>query len=264
VYDEATDAALRAALGPFAALIGATTTDIQRLMTDLGYYTGRIDGIWTEELSDAIRALQRDLGVPETGVLDAATLRAVYARGVETGSTTTTTVPPTTVVPSTAPPPTTAPPTTAPPTTAPPTTTPPPDPQLPTLREALAADGRFTGYLRLLDAAAFPTDVDVLAASTLFAPTDDALDAAGVVVDDLIAAESPEDLFVLVAGTAANGRLSSAFLSDPANSPLTMVGGEEYALATDASGNLTIDGSTIEGPEIEAYNGIIHAVTRLV
>ena len=263
VYDEATDAALRAALGPFAALIGATTTDIQRLMTDLGYYTGPIDGIWTEELSDAIRALQRDLGVPETGVLDAATLRAVYARGVETGSTTTTTVPPTTVPPTTAPP-TTAPPTTAPPTTAPPTTAPPPDPQLPTLREALAADGRFTGYLRLLDAAAFPTDVDVLAASTLFAPTDDALDAAGVVVDDLIAAESPEDLFLLVAGTVANGRLSAAFLADPANSPITMIGGEQYVIATDESGNSTIDGSTIEAPEIEAYNGIIHAVTRLV
>ena len=79
VWDEATAAALATALGENAALLAQSTKDIQQLMTDLGYYTGPIDGIWTQELTDAIKALQRDLGVPETGVFDSATLQAIYA-----------------------------------------------------------------------------------------------------------------------------------------------------------------------------------------
>ncbi len=270
VWDEATAAAMATALGENAALLAQSTKDIQQLMTDLGYYTGPIDGIWNQELTDSIKALQRDLGVPETGVFDSATLQAIYAAGLASGSATTTTAPPaTTVPPVTTVPPTTAPPVTTPPvtappaTTTPPTTTPPPDPTQPTLQEALAADGRFTGYLRLLEAAGYPDDFDRLVAYTLFAPTDEALAAAKVDVDALIAAQTPDELFALLAGTAAEGRFTTAALSDPANSPLEMVSGELFDLVVQADGRLTIDGSTIESPEIVAKNGIIHAITSL-
>ena len=59
------------------------------------------------------------------------------------------------------------------------------------------------------------------------------------------------------------GRLTAADLSDPANSPLEMISGELVDLAVDAGGSLTIDGSTIESPEIVAFNGIIHALSSL-
>ena len=62
-------------------------TQIQQALTFLGFHTGPIDGICTQEVTDAVKALQRDLGVPETGVLDEATLQAAYSRGVSTGST---------------------------------------------------------------------------------------------------------------------------------------------------------------------------------
>jgi branched-chain amino acid transport system substrate-binding protein len=265
VWDEATAAAMTAALGEYSALLTQTTADIQQLLTDLGFYSGPIDGIWTQEVTDAVKALQRELGVPETGVFDAATLRAIYASGVATGSTTTTTAPPTTTPTTTTPttaPPTTAPPTTPPPTTPPPTT-PPPDPTVPTLQEALADDPRFSDYLRLLQAAAFPDDFDLVQAYTLFAPTNDALAAAGVDVDELIAADTPEELFELLIGTAAEGRWTDAKLRDPANSPLEMLGGQFVDLAVDATGVLTIDGSTIASPEIVAFNGVIHPLTSL-
>jgi branched-chain amino acid transport system substrate-binding protein len=264
VWDEATAAAMTAALGEYSALLTQTTADIQQLLTDLGFYSGPIDGIWTQEVTDAVKALQRELGVPETGVFDAATLRAIYASGVATGSTTTTTAPPSTTAPPTTAPPTTAPPTTAPPTTAPPTTAPPkPDPTDPTLQEALAADPRFSDYLLLLEAAAFPDDFDVAKPYTLFAPTNDALAAAGVDVDELIAADTPEELFELLIGTAAEGRWTDAKLRDPANSPLEMLSGQFVDLAVDANGVLTIDGSTIASPEIVAFNGVIHPLTSL-
>ena len=81
VWDEATDAAMRAALGERAAALMQSTMEVQQLLTELGFYTGPIDGIWTQEVTDAVKALQRELGVPETGIIDAATLQAVYDRG---------------------------------------------------------------------------------------------------------------------------------------------------------------------------------------
>ena len=132
VFDAATDQALRAALGDEAPSFSWSVVEMQVAMTELGFYDGPIDGIWNDELTESIIALQRELGVPETGILDARTVRAVYERGLEDGapattttsstsSTTSTTVAPTTRPPTT-PAPTTAPPTTAPPATRPPTT----------------------------------------------------------------------------------------------------------------------------------------------
>jgi branched-chain amino acid transport system substrate-binding protein len=261
LWDPATDAAMREALGEYATLLTETTKDVQRLLTELGFYTGPIDGIWTQEVTDAVKALQRELGVPETGVLDAATLAAAYQRGAQ-NATTTTTAPPTTAPPTTAPP-TTAPPTTVPPTTTPPTTVPPPEPTLPTLGEALQADPELSDYVRLLEAAAFPDDFDTLAQYTLFAPTNDALAAAGIDVDALIGAVTPEDLFTLLTGTVAEGRVTEAQLRDPATSPLLMISGQLLPLAIDADGAVTIDGAVIESPEILAFNGIIHVLTSL-
>ena len=115
VYDEATDAALRAALGEYESLLTTTTSELQVLLAELGYYEGPIDGVWSADLTAAIRALQRELGVPETGVIDAATIKAAYERGVINGS-----VPP----PAEQPPAT---PTPVPPDTPPPST-PEPEP----------------------------------------------------------------------------------------------------------------------------------------
>ena len=136
IYDAATDAALRAALGAYSDLLNTSTTELQILMTELGYYSGPIDGVWNTDLTAAVRAFQRDLGVPETGVLDAATIRRHtrpasrrarpddHRRAPATTAAPETTAAPTTAAPPTAAP-TTAAPTTVPPT-APPTTIPPP------------------------------------------------------------------------------------------------------------------------------------------
>jgi branched-chain amino acid transport system substrate-binding protein len=274
IWDAATDAAMREALGEYAQLLTETTKDVQRLLTELGFYSGPIDGIWTQEVTDAVKALQRELGVPETGVLDAATLEAVYRRGAESAATTTTTAPPTTAPATTAPattaPPTTAPPTapptTAPPPTVPPTTAPPVDPTLPTLAEALAGDPRLSDYVRLLEAAAFPDDFDRLVQYTLFAPTNDALAAAGIDVEALVESD-PEELFTLLTDTVAQGRLDGAKLREPATSPLTMLSGRRAPITVGADGTLTLAGvnytAIVAPPEIPALNGVIHVLGSL-
>ena len=105
-FDEATDAALRERLGGRLDAFTASVTELQQALTERGYYTGPIDGRYSAELVAAIKAFQRDLGVPETGVIDVATLQAIYARGVASG--TATRPPPRRPRPSTAPPTTAA------------------------------------------------------------------------------------------------------------------------------------------------------------
>ncbi|HSP28481.1 MAG TPA: peptidoglycan-binding protein [Ilumatobacteraceae bacterium] len=273
VWDEATAAAMTAALGEYSSLLTSTTADIQRLLTDLGFYTGPIDGIWSQEVTDAIKALQRDLGVPETGVLDAATLQAAYARGVETGSATTTTQPPATTVPpttaapapeTTAPPApgTTAPPVTAPPTTAPPapeTTAPPttvPSEPLGTLLEELTKAGTYDTLVEIVESARSLLSEVLLPYPyryTVVAPQDGAFTPEFVteLLGDQVAAEQ----FVLSL-MIDNGGLALAELPNPSYSLGAL--GVELAVS-----GTTIGGATVVDPDRPAINGVIHGVSTL-
>ncbi|QHT56448.1 peptidoglycan-binding protein [Cellulomonas sp. H30R-01] len=81
--DKATDAALRADLeakgGAAATAAVASTAALQQTLHLLGYWDGPVDGTWTDALTQAVVALQTDLGVPATGVMDAATIAAAQA-----------------------------------------------------------------------------------------------------------------------------------------------------------------------------------------
>ncbi len=258
VWDEATAAAMATALGENAALLAESTRDIQQLMTDLGYYTGPIDGIWNQELTDAIKALQRDLGVPETGVFDSATLQAIYAAGLASGSaTTTTTVPPATTAPpapeTTAPP---APETTAPPapeTTAPPTTV--PEQELQTLLETLRADENYTIFVRVVDAADVPDTFDRLAKYTVIAPNNDAFtgfDYEGLINDPAAAANFVLQLLI---------ENETSLLAD-LPPILETVYGSTLDVVRDPSGT-KIGGALVVDPDRAATNGVIHGVSTL-
>ena len=119
VWDEATDAAVRELGGAAAEVLITSTTQLQQALAALGFYDGPIDGVYSAATIEAVRALQRSLGVPETGIIDTPTMIAIYQRGIESGTPTTTTEPPATAPPTTEAP---APPPTEPPATAPPAT----------------------------------------------------------------------------------------------------------------------------------------------
>lgn len=81
LVDQATAAALEAAqqeMGTAAATEAlAHTAAVQSTLKLAGYWTGPVDGQWTDELTEALIAFQTDLGVPATGAVDAATLSAL-------------------------------------------------------------------------------------------------------------------------------------------------------------------------------------------
>ncbi|GGN59808.1 hypothetical protein GCM10010112_15310 [Actinoplanes lobatus] len=79
--DKATDAALqkdlRAKGGAAADEAIASTAAVQQTLKLAGFWTGPVDGNWTDQLTEALKAFQKDLGVEPTGTVDAATIAAV-------------------------------------------------------------------------------------------------------------------------------------------------------------------------------------------
>jgi peptidoglycan hydrolase-like protein with peptidoglycan-binding domain len=107
VVDEATARALDeklAALGQQAAEQALThTAAVQTVLKLTGYWTGAIDGKWTDELTVALKSFQTALGVEPTGAVDAATLAAFQeaVAAIKSAATTTTTTSPPTTPPTT-------------------------------------------------------------------------------------------------------------------------------------------------------------------
>jgi murein L,D-transpeptidase YcbB/YkuD len=79
--DKATAEALQVeleALGGAAAQAEvASTAAVQQTLKLLGLWDGPVDGVWTPELTQALQALQVELGVEPTGTVDAATVTAL-------------------------------------------------------------------------------------------------------------------------------------------------------------------------------------------
>lgn len=79
--DKATDAALRADLdalgGAEAEQEIASTAAVQQTLKLTGHWPGAVDGVWTPELTEALKAYQTELHVEPTGAVDAATIAAV-------------------------------------------------------------------------------------------------------------------------------------------------------------------------------------------
>jgi branched-chain amino acid transport system substrate-binding protein len=251
VWDAATDAAVRAKYGNITGALSESTAGLQQLLTDLGLYTGPIDGVYSQAVVDSVKALQRQLGVPETGIVDAATLKAAYEKGIVVGTPPATTLPPETTVPATTVPATTVPATTVPPVTVPPVT--PPDPSAPTVLELLKADPRFTTLVSLLEAAGYTGDTSVIGPITLFAPTNDALGAVDQATLDAIKAD-PTKLNEVLSYHLVDAGLTLEFLGTLTS--VETVYGEPLTI-TKVNGVVQVNGIDTIAPELKGSNGVV-------
>ncbi len=268
VWDEETDAAFRERYGEAASLLNLSITELQLELQALGYYDGPIDGRYSEATIAAVRAFQADLGVPQTGLLDAATLRAIYARGQQI-------VPP---PPEPTPPPPPPPPTTAPPvvTTAPPAPPPPPPPPTtaapapptteappparPTMLEVLSDDPQFSTFVELARSVGFDRILaDPPRPFTLFAPTNAAFDA----MSEEERAEWTDDLALpsLLAYHAVDP--DEGVLTDQDLRTGTLRSQQGSLLNVEVAGSITVNGGQL-GAQFEASNGIVHAIEMVL
>ena len=87
--DKATQAALQADLqevgGAAAQDAVASTAAVQQTLKLAGYWDGPVDGEWSPELTAAVTELQAQLGVKQTGAVDAATLAALEEAVADAG-----------------------------------------------------------------------------------------------------------------------------------------------------------------------------------
>ncbi|MEU4695216.1 peptidoglycan-binding domain-containing protein [Actinoplanes sp. NPDC023714] len=74
--DKATDAALREE----NATSSPTTAAVQQTLKLAGFWPAPVDGVWTDELTAALKEFQTALDVEPTGTVDAATIAAVENR----------------------------------------------------------------------------------------------------------------------------------------------------------------------------------------
>ena len=117
-----------AAAGQQAAVAELThTAAVQTVLSLTGFWTGAIDGKWTDELTVALQAFQSKLGVAPTGEVDAATLAAfqLALTALKESTTVTTTIAPASTTTPAATTPTTRPPKSTTTVTPAETTTPP-------------------------------------------------------------------------------------------------------------------------------------------
>jgi uncharacterized surface protein with fasciclin (FAS1) repeats len=263
--DPATQRALAERLGQQES---AQVAALQGILTATGHYSGPVDGVWSDAVEEALKALQTEMGVPATGVVDAATMRAFEAALIAAGNppapepTTPVTAPPEAPVTTAAPAPaTTAPP--APTTTAPPapttTAAPPPTTAPPVsggILQVLADAGQFTQLLAAIDAAGLTETLSGPGPFTLFAPTDEAFAQA-----DPLPTE-PEALQAVLFYHVVEDNLSAFELMGLGS--VATAQGSELAISVDA-GQIVLNGtSTVTISNVLGSNGVVHVVNAVL
>jgi uncharacterized surface protein with fasciclin (FAS1) repeats len=257
LVDPATQVALAAALGQrSSAEIGA----LQGILISTGYYDGIVDGIWSREVEEALKALQTDLGVPATGVVDAATLRAFEKALNDAGQppVTTTSTQPEAAVTTTGPAVTTTVAEATTTTVAPATTTTPTTPQPSDgILRVLADDGDFTQLLAAIEAAGLTETLSGPGPFTLFAPTDEAFDQLAEPLPT-----DPEALAAVLLYHVVDDNLTGFELEGMTS--VTTAQGADIAVSVE-DGQIVLNGaSMVTVANVIGSNGVAHVVNEVL
>jgi uncharacterized surface protein with fasciclin (FAS1) repeats len=127
---------------------------------------------------------------------------------------------------------------------------------------ATAADaGQFSTLLKAVDAAGLKSTLQGPGPFTLFAPTDAAFAAlpAGQ-LEALLKPENKAQLTALLTAHVASGALSA---KDLAAGPVKSLQGQALT-GTLTGAALKVNGATVIAPNLEASNGVIHVIDKVL
>jgi len=138
-----------------------------------------------------------------------------------------------------------------------------PEPQLPDLRARLAASSSHKTLLAAIRQGGQLGTVQSAGPYTLFAPTDAAFAALPPGSErQLFAPENKDQLAQVVRYHMVSGRLTTADLEGEIATPVTLEGAR---LQIDGIGpQIEVGGATVVRAEIEASNGVIHVIDRVL
>ncbi|MBI3957267.1 MAG: fasciclin domain-containing protein, partial [Chloroflexi bacterium] len=97
---------------------------------------------------------------------------------------------------------------------------------------------------------------------TFFAFTNDAFEALPVETQDALLIQ-PETALALLSSHIASGRLSPNWVTIRTKRIVTLTGGL-LRLDPDGAGGFTVNGAPVIGPPIEAANGVIYVVGKVI
>jgi transforming growth factor-beta-induced protein len=129
------------------------------------------------------------------------------------------------------------------------------------LAEVATEAGSFTTLLALLTKADLATTVATGGPFTVFAPTNDAFEAAGISADNFntdaeLAALTTVLLYHVLNGTTMSGDLTDGM------TPATLATDETVIIGV--GDTVTVDWATVVTPDVAASNGVIHVVDRVL
>lgn len=131
-----------------------------------------------------------------------------------------------------------------------------------TIVDVATTDTRFTNLVRAIEAAGLTETLTGEGPYTVFAPTDTAFDALPEGVLDALT--QPENQEVLT-NVLTNHVIEGAVLSDQiSEGEVIALNGETLEVSTTGLQDVTVDGTTVVAADIEASNGVIHAIDEVL
>ncbi len=130
--------------------------------------------------------------------------------------------------------------------------------------EIAQGDDRFDALVAALGSADLVSTLSGAGPFTVFAPTDAAFDALLAATDGIEELEdiSQESLTQILQYHVANGKVLAADLSD-GQSIATLLSGESLTIGVSGT-SVTVNGANVVVADIEATNGVIHAVDQVL
>jgi uncharacterized surface protein with fasciclin (FAS1) repeats len=128
--------------------------------------------------------------------------------------------------------------------------------------EAARASGRFADFIAAADAAGLSETLKGKGPFTLFAPTDDAFaKLASDSMTELMSEKNKSVLRAVISFHFAVGQVSAARFAGTTIRAKSFEGGELLIRGQDG---LVVNGARVILPDIEAQNGVIHGVNRVL
>jgi uncharacterized surface protein with fasciclin (FAS1) repeats len=129
------------------------------------------------------------------------------------------------------------------------------------LVEALEAQGSFGTLVQALEAAGLTTALEGSSDFTIFAPTDAAFASLPAGALDQLLANPTGQLTQILLFHVLPGRVATADIDNGMQAVTQQGKSVNFEVA---GGSVKVNGATVAGPEIEASNGVIHAIDTVI
>lgn len=127
--------------------------------------------------------------------------------------------------------------------------------------DVLQEDGRFSQFTTAIDSAGLEQTLTGPGPFTVFAPTNDAFQSAQTGIDTLLGPENRDQLRGMLLYHIASGQTMEQDLQDGAS--IRTLEGRDLTVSGSA-GDLQIGGAQLSETNIEASNGVVHVVSRVL